>query len=159
MKKVLILLSIIVLLCFFYVGDAHAGGLIKSFSLKLSGGNGRYANLDDWKRGASFATWLFTIAKSLALNMQAKSSYRKEMPMDTMKVKVNGPVKSLSNKLERKNMKETVRSGGHCHVNTKRSCLHFRRQPRRIPGFSVLWMYSSGGYFRKGTTDLSVHRS
>ena len=59
----------------------------------------------DSQRGASFATWLFTIAKNLALNMQAKSSFRKEMPMETMKVKVNGPIKSLSDKLEQKNLK------------------------------------------------------
>jgi RNA polymerase sigma-70 factor (ECF subfamily) len=71
-----------------------------------------YRNISsfDPQRGASFATWLFTISKNLALNMQAKSSYRKEMPMETMKTKVNGPLKSLADKLEQKNVKETVRS-------------------------------------------------
>lgn len=71
-----------------------------------------YRNISsfDPQRGASFATWLFTIAKNLALNMQVKSSYRKEIPMDTMKAKVNGPIKSQSDKLEKKNMMEAVRS-------------------------------------------------
>jgi len=71
-----------------------------------------YKNISSFnpERGASFATWLFTISKNLALNMQAKSSYRKERPMETVKTRVNGPLKSFSDKLEQKNTKEVVRS-------------------------------------------------
>lgn len=46
MKKILFLFSIIVLLCFFCVGDAHAEGVIRGFSLKLTGGYGTFSGGD-----------------------------------------------------------------------------------------------------------------
>ncbi len=46
MKKISVLLAIIVLLCFFCVGDAYAGKLIKGFSLKLTGGYGTFSGGD-----------------------------------------------------------------------------------------------------------------
>jgi opacity protein-like surface antigen len=46
MKRISILLVIIVLLGFFCVGDVHAGGPIKGFSLKLAGGSGTFSGGD-----------------------------------------------------------------------------------------------------------------
>ena len=63
----------------------------------------------DPQKGASFSSWLFTIAKNLALTSQKKKSFHSEELREDLEKKKDSSTKSPPKKLELQNIKNLVR--------------------------------------------------